>query len=530
MKATIFIQNSAIEGGAIHTLNKIPFLQFTNIFLQNTAIFGPKISSFPLQLGLIIRDENTTKILRCRDDSESNQCKFTETAPGQTFQMVFCLLDVFGQIMTQEIGYAFVEMFSSNDTSNSTEVKGVKTAKIQEGLFFFSSLLITGTPNVSVSLKIKTDLITMFHLDFLAENNFHRMDFNTLQYYFKLETFLRPCQKGEIYIKDIKTCYKCPEGQYSWDSSEDSCKFCLPHSHCFGGDETLVDEGYWRSRIDSYNIYRCNPFSQACLGQHGDFCLEGYTGIICGACVFDDENKYFKKGLNYCEKCENLWIYILCALILLVFVLRFLWVMISEKKEDKSRNILIKLVTTHFQTLAFVSNINFNLVTMPDFLLQIVSFQVIFINVDSGLSLAECFRNFFGCSSIFIFKILLSIFSLFAIVFFVIIFWLIRGKILKFSADTIKFNIVNTFLVVMSFLQASFINFYLQNLSCDLYDNVKYLTINLNQVCWNWLHITFSVIFTIPLLIFFIGVYPLVILHFLYFKFYVLFLVVSSVH
>ena len=345
------------------------------------------------------------------------------------------------------------------------------------------------------------------------------MDQKTLQYYFKLETFLRPCRKGEIYLKDIGTCHKCPEGQYSRDSTDDSCKFCHPHSQCLGGDEIIIDDGYWRSSVDSDNIYRCNPFSQACFGRIGNFCLEGYTGIICGTCVFDDKNKYFKKGLNYCEKCENLWIYMLAALILFVFVLRFLWEMISEKKEDKSRKVLIKLVTTHFQTLAFVSNVNYNLVTMPNFLLQIFSFQVIFINVDSGLSLAECFRNSFGFSSIYAFKIILSVFSLVFIVFFVIFFWLIRGKLLKFSRDTIKFNIVNTFLVTMSFVQASFINFYLQNLSCDLYDNVKYVTINLNQVCWDWVHITFSVVCTIPLLIFFIGVYPLVIFSIFMFKF-----------
>ena len=60
MKDNIFSQNSAIQGGAIHTLNMIPFL-LTNLFLQNTAIFGPKISSFPVQLGLIINDGNTTR-------------------------------------------------------------------------------------------------------------------------------------------------------------------------------------------------------------------------------------------------------------------------------------------------------------------------------------------------------------------------------------------------------------------------------------------------------------------------------------
>lgn len=401
-------------------------------------------------------------------------------------------------------------MFSSNDTSNSTVLKGIKTAKFQEGLFLFSALLITGTPNVSVSLNIKTDLIPVFRLDFLSENNFHIMDSKMLQYYFRLKIFLRSCQRGEIYIQDIRTCYRCPEGQYSLNSAEDSCKFCLPHSKCLGGDEVIVDEGYWRSSVDSNYIYRCNPISQACFGGHGDSCVEGYTGIICGSCVYDDENKYFKKGFNYCERCENLWIYILGGLILFVFVLRFLWEMISEKTEDKFRNVLIKLVTTHFQTLAFVSNINFDLITMPNFLLQFFSFQVILVNIDSELSLVECFRDFFRCSSIYVFKIILSVVSLVLIVFFVILFWLIRGKLLRFSRDTIKFNIVNTFLVVMSFVQASFINFYLQNISCDLYDNQKYLTINLNQVCWDSVHITFSVVFTIPLLIFFIGVYPLV--------------------
>jgi len=67
-----------------------------------------------------------------------------------------------------------------------------------------------------------------------------------------------------------------------------------------------VNEGYWRSSVNSTESHQCY-FSDACLGGYYSRCEEGYTGNLCHACKYSQATgeKYKRKGLHKCTPCPN---------------------------------------------------------------------------------------------------------------------------------------------------------------------------------------------------------------------------------
>ena len=68
--------------------------------------------------------------------------------------------------------------------------------------------------------------------------------------------------------------------------------------------------------------------------------------------------------------------------------------------------------------------------------------------------------------------------------------------------------LINALVIVLSFLQPSYINFYIQNLSCDKIEGRSYLTFNLEQECWVGTHLILSSTLTVPLLLFWMIIFP----------------------
>ncbi|CAN0431887.1 unnamed protein product, partial [Discosporangium mesarthrocarpum] len=63
-----------------------------------------------------------------------------------------------------------------------------------------------------------------------------------------------------------------------------------------------IKGGYWRSSIDTLDVFSC-PNVAACQGGVGigDFCKEGYEGVLCGVC----EPGYSKSVGYVCTPCSQ---------------------------------------------------------------------------------------------------------------------------------------------------------------------------------------------------------------------------------
>ena len=508
--------NFAQKGGAIHSFNKIPIIEKSNIFLDNKANYGNDYSSFAVQFAIIKYTTNgTEQILKCDSITSIDDCNFPNFVSGQTFNnFTFCLLDSYGQKMILEQGYAFLDLASVKIINSSLDnnpnkyfLGGIKSSKIINGITKFDFAYIVGTPNTCLNLLVTSNLITKFYAEIITKNKFHDFSSETNQYYFVAQVHLRVCVKGEIYFILENICFKCPKGTFSLSTSDSSCSDCPTNAFCEGGDQIVVDPGYWRFSVDSVYIYQCNSISSPCLGGYNSTCYAGYTGITCGECFYNAYERSFKKGLYYCDTCTNVWIYALAVFIALIVIFRYIFLLESNDAKDKFSYILIKIIATHFQTLNFVSNIK---IDVPSFLNEIFNIQAPFSTADSLFNLIECLPIKF--ISNYILKLIFSIIFLVFVILIIVIFLKIKTcyKKSKCSTSIFKINLLTALVIATSFFQPWLINFYIENISCDNYDGVQYLVNDLQQECWNSTHFLLTMLITLPFLILLMIVFPLV--------------------
>jgi hypothetical protein len=233
---------------------------------------------------------------------------------------------------------------------------------------------------------------------------------------------------------------------------------------------------------------------------------------VCGSCLFEGNKTYFKNAIFYCFECNDLYKYLIVlfvALILLIALLIFLiW---SKQNQDPTEDALIKIMINHVQFVSFISNIK---ITLPDVLQNFSSVQAPVTSADTFVFALDCFRDKFDYP-LFAVKIFLSLGIILFILFVIFFIFLLIKMIKKKTWEDTLVSILNSLVIVATFLQPQFINFYIQMLSCDTYDDL-YMAHYLEQRCWTGDHLVFSLALTIPLLAFWMIIYPFIFLHYMY--------------
>ena len=67
------------------------------------------------------------------------------------------------------------------------------------------------------------------------------------------------------------------------------------------------DAGFWKPHDLSEDIYEC-LFQGACLGGAESACFEGYEGLLCHECVYDESNQemqFTRQKGHKCAKCPT---------------------------------------------------------------------------------------------------------------------------------------------------------------------------------------------------------------------------------
>lgn len=95
----------------------------------------------------------------------------------------------------------------------------------------------------------------------------------------------------------------CPNGYYSLEQRDESCKICPDNAKCFhNGSFIELLPGYWRSGYYSTKIYKCES-DYACLGA--DLCEKGYEGPLCDTCINKLNYQFYKTFDLMCIRCEE---------------------------------------------------------------------------------------------------------------------------------------------------------------------------------------------------------------------------------
>ena len=524
-----FHSNTANQGGAFHSFRYIPYYDKRCVFSNNTAKYGNDFSGFPIRLSL----EIDGKVINC--DQTPKECYLrSEITSGQTTPpLVISVLDYYGQKMTLLDGLGFLDLVSSSDgvpvsgnhsfenfTENSAPYRseavftGVKTQRSSNGSFSFLEAVIQSQPPSNAWIKVKSDLIPSYFDDLIPNNTFFNWkDRSTGDYNFIFKVYFRECVSGEVYFNNATECNVCPKGKYSFSPSDTDCKTCPITAECDGGNSFSLHTGYWRPNNESDDVYDCNILTDSCLGGVNSSCLNGYDGVLCGSCIYNNQQQFFKKGMYFCEECGNVWIYIIIVVFVVIAVFVFIVFLITRKGKSTVENyVLVKIITNHIQTVSFLSNIK---IEFPKFLKGFNSVQAPVTSVDSFVFTIECFKDSFSIP-IYSMKLILSVVITFAVVFLVIASFLVlkcfknKNEKKKDESQTAVFKTINSLVIVGCFFQPPFINFYIQNLSCDTINDIQYMTYNLDQECWNPTFTTYSFLITLPFLIFWMLVFPLI--------------------
>lgn len=387
-----FIDNYAqIHGGAIKWNYKKPsgiYPIWENLFAGNKAgYYGNDVASFPIKLAVRIYSENISYTLE-QTMKETLGPQFAKSGEKLDFLMEFFLIDEEDQIIKQ-IDQAKIYIDIVTDTnefeallqrfdlnlsqqdnnyySNFTDIAGQTSQNINETTwsFFFDDLTITAKPSTLVFLKVTSLEITDFRKDLFPSSyplNHFDLDQTKSLYAYYIPIQVSSCVEGEIYDNITNTCYKCPKGTYSYNIFDESCSNCLDHTECYGGNNLVVEKGYWRSSNISENIYRCTAMLYLCEGGVNSECLEGYTGKLCEVCKDINGNRANKNYFGLCQECADVGINILISIPMMFGVLIILKLLVNFfLKRGEIQNLdcaLIKLLIIHYQMLTLIPNVN----------------------------------------------------------------------------------------------------------------------------------------------------------------------------
>eukprot|EP01017_Pseudomicrothorax_dubius_P036831 TRINITY_DN5318_c0_g2_i2.p1 TRINITY_DN5318_c0_g2~~TRINITY_DN5318_c0_g2_i2.p1 ORF type:complete len:178 (-),score=11.48 TRINITY_DN5318_c0_g2_i2:42-530(-) len=120
------------------------------------------------------------------------------------------------------------------------------------------------------------------------------------------------CDEG--FIINVGKCFRCPKEYFTLDGK--NCEYCIPNAKCNGGNEIVLDPGYWRANNKSNLVLKC-PIKDSCQEKQNNktrslqqtnttqvdngICMEGYAGNLCTNCA-KNYAKYESGECSFCKK------------------------------------------------------------------------------------------------------------------------------------------------------------------------------------------------------------------------------------
>ncbi|KAL4453452.1 hypothetical protein ABPG74_017659 [Tetrahymena malaccensis] len=543
IESSQIIQNEAAVGGGIYYDSYIPDL-FQNydysvpqLIKENKAKFyGNNLGS---QLRSIEIDLIKIKELHTKLDQENTLALYDFKSGGYLSLENVRLKDEEGNYLQflqinnldinknlqQEIENLNLQMVPNEDIF----VQGNSIAKYSEKGFNFN-ISITSKPMHKSSFSIQSNII----LDLLSS----RQNITQLLISLKVEISFRDCIVGEIQVNFANKiiCEECPDGKYSLDQADQSCKICPNGAQECVGSSIKLFPGYWRANnktdeiiVCSKNQFSCQP--EKLTSKYG--CEAGYVGPLCESCDFEGKiwgNRYSKSFQSQsCIQCSRSVVIIVFSF-LIFFVVQFVYLNFSVQKIiQQSERVLLGY---YLKLLGFLhlSNTVYNFQQLIFTQTLVDHIQVISILDKYNLDLPKLFS--FGTNTIgnpleisngsldcifpfqysngieyWVIRLMMSI-----IISFLIMILLYLFNTFKINNTFLKFK-RTSFIYTYIFYFPSFVASISQTLSCRKIGSKKYASIDLNIQCYDFdKHMKYILILVLPIIALFVIIIPIWIL------------------
>jgi hypothetical protein len=152
----------------------------------------------------------------------------------------------------------------------------------------------------------------------------------------------------------------------------------------------LLNNGFWRPRENTTDIYQCNFLLENCLGGLNSSCAENYEGILCSKCKQTTDTYYQKSFTGKCLPCPPfgavLAVYVGMALVFMAGILTIIN-LLKNPKYSMSSKTLVKVWISHLHYLIIMQTYNLSL---PSFTGEFMNMTSTFNNVGSFWFSLEC--------------------------------------------------------------------------------------------------------------------------------------------
>ncbi|TNV87899.1 hypothetical protein FGO68_gene396 [Halteria grandinella] len=488
----MFSNNFALlKGGSIYYDLYSPKGLTDNAFFNNSAQYGNDYASYAFRIHL--RDDIVTPALS------------QLVSGGQIIQPLYIgIYDQEDQIVTidDDVGDAYL---ASSDFN--LQITGSYKQPSNKGTYTFDDIIFIAAPSYVTSVFVISNALNREKYSLVTGESF--------QDYILILGF-RECISGEV-AKNNK-CSRCIKGTYSYSSFDSSCHKCFNNAQCEGGNNVLVEKGYWRADDKSTIVFKC-PYSQACLGGVESKCAVGYSGLVCNICSTDENGDiYGREGQSMCKKCppfaSQIFQFLAVIVGLLLYTAYLLNSVLSNPLRNKPQTVLIRILTNYFQVIMIVKNFDLSWPEQVEKALDVFSFITssleILVSFDC-MMLKSGLSNNTGVSTFYYKVIAYGVAPIFATLiaaaFWYVIYLLKTPK--KQRKYKLKRQIIQTSFIIIYLLYPTITNLSLSLFNCvRLEDGEIYLKRDFSVKCWSLNHQKMAIWIGTPMILIWVVGFP----------------------
>ncbi|EAS07788.2 transmembrane protein, putative (macronuclear) [Tetrahymena thermophila SB210] len=517
-------------------LRKLTSDQYNNTVQNNKAtIFGQNFGSFPLA----IKSDNQI----IGSDLVYDNFRSGDIITNLSLQL---LDEEFNPVKLQQKGYGItsnsdqiiIQLQNGNAKAFSDEIflKDQITAKYDYDKFLFTNLQIIGVPGKEQQLYIQIPSLKVF-------NNSQDQFLQSPPLKIKIQ--FRKCIVGEILESVCPSCQQfscrvCEEGTYSLLDPNlqqvNTCKLCPFEQASFCKlNQIILKSGYWRKNSLTDEIFYCENSPQNCYGlEENNYCVEGFTGPLCETCDIEKKvwnQRYGKVSnkVNQCYKCSEIEQGISSIILPFIGVLAYIIFSINRISSMAQQylyatylrkcHILAVGSSGQADKFSLYSKIFMNFLQISMSILQMkisiptqifTLFNIIGDPISTSQFSLDCYLDSLPFSiPVAYYRILwsqiipISLFILLVIGYLVLVLF----RCFKFE----KKFIYSMLLMLLIFMQTGIAQILFKSISCRQFGNSgSYMLSQLTEECWTSTHILFTLSLTIPAIIIWILLVPLI--------------------